>query len=181
MAKPIEHAREPEPSAAPWRTGGRLARKYEYLLFYIFAISSWGLEIAAAVLGSLYGGEDHRFIATISPFLATHWFVDHLQIWNATLTATDRAAFLQTCWMMATAPRHTVADRMAYLNLACRFNRLCAVSYTLSYGFTCLRSSLLPSSEWSHGPSDTDSRTKLPVRRIGSSTCVSGSSISLSA
>ena len=29
--------------------------------------------------------------------------------------------------MMATAPRHTIADRMAYLNLACRFERLCAV------------------------------------------------------
>lgn len=32
---------------------------------------------------------------------------------------------------MATAPRHTIADRMAYLNLACRFQRLCAVSNRL--------------------------------------------------
>jgi len=34
---------------------------------------------------------------------------------------------------MATAPRHTVADRMAYLNLACRFQRLCAVSQQHSH------------------------------------------------
>ena len=30
--------------------------------------------------------------------------------------------------MMATAPRSSIADRLAYLNLACRFQRLCAVS-----------------------------------------------------
>jgi hypothetical protein len=29
---------------------------------------------------------------------------------------------------MATAPRSTIADRLSYLNLACRFQRLCAVS-----------------------------------------------------
>ena len=46
----------------------------------------------------------------------------HMLRWN------NRAAFLQTSWMMATAPRTTIADRMAYLNLACRFQRLCAVS-----------------------------------------------------
>lgn len=91
------------------KTGGRLARQYEYLVFYFFVISSWALEISAACLGSLYGGQSHLFIATVSPFLAAHW-----------------AAFLQTCWMMATAPRHTIADRMAYLNLACRLQRLCA-------------------------------------------------------
>ena len=39
-----------------------------------------------------------------------------------------RAAFLSTCWMMATAPRHTIKERISYLNHACRLQRLCAVS-----------------------------------------------------
>lgn len=73
MAKFIEHADDVEPSAVPWRTGGRLARQYEYLVFYFFAISSWSLEIASACIGSLYGGQSHYFIATVSPFLATYW------------------------------------------------------------------------------------------------------------
>jgi len=125
MAHEIDHADENEPSALPFRTGGRLAREQEYLIFYFFAIVSWCLEIAAACLGSLDGGQSHVFIATITPFLATHWM-----------------AFLQTCWMMATAPRMTIADRMAYLNLACRFQRLCAptalmgmVTWAVAYRF----------------------------------------------
>ncbi|EXJ96512.1 hypothetical protein A1O1_01638 [Capronia coronata CBS 617.96] len=109
MTKPIQDPYEAEPSALPFRTGGRLRRNQEYLIFYFFAISSWCLEIAAACLGSLDGAQSHYFIATISPFMATHWM-----------------AFLQTCWMMATAPRSTVPHRIAYLNLACRFQRLCA-------------------------------------------------------
>jgi hypothetical protein len=87
MAKTIEHARDAEPSAAPWRTGGRLARRYEYLIFYIFAISSWCLEISAAVVGSLFGGEDHRFVATVTPFLVCHWYVTEPQyLGNKSLT-----------------------------------------------------------------------------------------------
>lgn len=73
MAIPIEHATADEPSALPFKTGGRLGRKEEYLIFYFCAISSWALEIAAACLGSLYGAQSHYFIATITPFLATHW------------------------------------------------------------------------------------------------------------
>ena len=73
MAKPIDNACEDEPAALPFRTGGRLARQEEYVIFYFFAISSWCLEIAAACLGSLYGAQSHYFIATISPFYATHW------------------------------------------------------------------------------------------------------------
>ncbi|KAL6247168.1 hypothetical protein RBB50_005511 [Rhinocladiella similis] len=109
MAKTIDNACEDEPSALPFRTGGPLARNQEYLIFYFLTVSSWGLQIASACLGSLYGAQSHYFIATVSPFLATHWM-----------------AFLQTCWLMATASRNTVADRVAYLNLACRFQRLCA-------------------------------------------------------
>lgn len=75
MAGQIEHATDEEPAPTPWTTGGRLARKYEYMMFYFFAISSWCLEIAAAALGSLYGGDDRLFIATITPFLVTHWYV----------------------------------------------------------------------------------------------------------
>ncbi|OCT53280.1 hypothetical protein CLCR_10648 [Cladophialophora carrionii] len=111
MAKPIQNPCEDEPSALPFRTGGPLRRNQEYVIFYFFAITSWIMEICAACLGSLYGAESHYFIGTITPFLVTHW-----------------AAFLQTCWLMATARRETIADRMAYLNLACRFQRLCAVS-----------------------------------------------------
>ena len=73
MAKPIENPTEDEPSALPWRTGGRLRRIHEYVIFYFFATSSWGLEIGAACLGSLYGGDSHFFMATVTPFLVTHW------------------------------------------------------------------------------------------------------------
>jgi hypothetical protein len=73
MTKTIEHATDNEPSALPFKTGGRLGRKEEYLIFYFCAISSWALEIAAACLGSLYGAQSHYFIATVAPFLTTHW------------------------------------------------------------------------------------------------------------
>ena len=73
MPPKIEHAAEEEPSAFPISSGGSLARRYEYLLFYLFAIASLCLEIAAGVMGSLYGGDDNLFIATVAPFLATHW------------------------------------------------------------------------------------------------------------
>ncbi len=39
---------------------------------------------------------------------------------------------------MATASRTTIPDRIAYLNLACRFQRLCAVS-TISPPFSLRR------------------------------------------
>jgi hypothetical protein len=74
MPKHIDHADEEEPSAIPSKSGGSLARKYEYLMFYFFAVSAWGLEIASGCLGSLYGGESHYFIATVSPFLACYWY-----------------------------------------------------------------------------------------------------------
>lgn len=75
MTKPIDHATADEPRALPFKTGGRLRRNQEYLIFYFCAISSWALEIAAACLGSLYGAQSHYFIATIVPFLVTHWWV----------------------------------------------------------------------------------------------------------
>ncbi|RMD43743.1 hypothetical protein DV735_g1370, partial [Chaetothyriales sp. CBS 134920] len=111
MAKEIQDAQTDEPRAIGVRSGGRLARKYEYVLFYLFAIASWSLEITSGCVGSLYGAQSHVFIGTIVPFLVLYW-----------------AAFLQTVWMMATAPRHTIPDRIAYLNLACRLQRLCAPS-----------------------------------------------------
>ena len=74
MAKHIDRALKDEPRAIGVSSGGRLARKYEYLLFYFLCISSWCLEIAAACLGSLYGGDSKYFIATIAPFMATHWY-----------------------------------------------------------------------------------------------------------
>ncbi len=74
MPKPIDNAGEDEPPALPFRTGGPLRRNQEYLIFYFLTISSVGLEIASACLGSLYGAQSHYFIATVSPFLATHWY-----------------------------------------------------------------------------------------------------------
>jgi len=73
MAKKfIDNANEDEPSALHLKTGGSLARRYEYLVFYFFVVCSWALEITAACLGSLYGGRSHIFIATVAPFLAAY-------------------------------------------------------------------------------------------------------------
>ncbi|KAI1625994.1 hypothetical protein EDD37DRAFT_325534 [Exophiala viscosa] len=131
MAPPIEYAGEDEPTALPFKTGGPLRRNQEYLVFYLFAIPAWALAITSACLGSLYGGQSHYFIATVTPFLAMY-----------------SMAFIQTCWLMATAPRNTVADRRAYLNLACRFERLCApialigmVTWAVAYRFRSKASS----------------------------------------
>ncbi|EXJ87261.1 hypothetical protein A1O3_04220 [Capronia epimyces CBS 606.96] len=125
MPTPIDNPTEDEPPALPFKTGGRLARNQEYLIFYFFTISSWGLEIAAACLGSLYGAQSHYFIATVASFLATY-----------------AMAFLQTLWMAATAPRNTIADRISFLNLVCRFQRLCAptaligmITWAVAYRF----------------------------------------------
>ncbi|KAL2421334.1 hypothetical protein ABEF95_016542 [Exophiala dermatitidis] len=125
MSQPIEHAYEEEPPALPFRTGGRLSRTQEHVIFYFMAISSLGLEIAAACLGSLYGAQSHYFIATVTPFLALHWM-----------------AFFQNSWLMATAERSAIADRIDYLNLACRFERLCVptaitgmVTWAVAYRF----------------------------------------------
>jgi hypothetical protein len=74
MAKPIDNACEDEPPALPFKTGGPLRRNQEYLIFYFLTASALGLEIASACLGSLYGAQSHYFIATVSPFLATHWY-----------------------------------------------------------------------------------------------------------
>lgn len=71
--KKIQDADKDEPRAIGVSSGGRLARKYEYLLFYFLAFSSWALEIAAGCLGSLYGGQSYFFVATVSPFLAAYW------------------------------------------------------------------------------------------------------------
>ena len=133
--KHIDNADADEPSALPVSSGGSLARRYEYTMFYFLAITSWCLEITAGVVGSIYGGDSHVFIGTVTAFLVTHWYANLPSRDTGTLrVAADlqtnyliRAAFLQTCWMMATASRHTLGDRMAYLNLACRFQRLCAV------------------------------------------------------
>ena len=80
MAKHIDNANEDEPAPIPFKTGGKLARQYEYLVFYFFTICSWALEIAAACLGSLYGGQSHVFIATVAPFLATYWSAVHTNL-----------------------------------------------------------------------------------------------------
>lgn len=100
-----------EPAALPAKTGGPLSRKWEYVLFYVFAILSWSLEICAAATGSHYGGSSYIFVGIVVGWLACHF-----------------AAMLQTCWIMATSVRSTFDERMAYLNLAIRLQRLLAVS-----------------------------------------------------
>jgi hypothetical protein len=190
MPKPIENPCEDEPSALPFRTGGRLRRNQEYVIFYFLAIGSWGCEIAAAALGSLNGAQSHGFIATITPFLVLHWYGSHLFFFQrktsktCRLSRTDqisnRSAFLQTCWLMATARRETIGDRMSYLNLACRFQRLCAVSsiassYSDSYLILTQSSSQPLSLAWSPGQSPIDSATKPRARLTGSFTWSCGS------
>ena len=86
MAKPIQNPCEDEPSALPFKTGGRLRRNQEYVIFYFLAIASWGCEIAAACLGSLYGAQSHYFIALITPFLVTHWYVGFPPVANGTVS-----------------------------------------------------------------------------------------------
>lgn len=70
---PIENAENPEPRAIGVKSGEFIGRKYEYQVFYAFAILSWCLEIVSACLGSLYGGENWQFVGVIVPFMAFHW------------------------------------------------------------------------------------------------------------
>lgn len=103
---------EPEPAAIPGKSPwSLLSPKSEYIMFYTLAFASWSLEICAAATGSHYGGASNPFIGTVTAFLCVHF-----------------AAFLQTVWAMATAVRGTVEERVAYLKLAIRLQRLLGVS-----------------------------------------------------
>ena len=88
----------------------------ENVLFYCFAIPSWCLEIAAAVLGAYRGASDPAFIGCVTAFLVLHW-----------------AAWLQTAFGMVQRAswrreHETVPERTQFLYLAIRLQRLMIVS-----------------------------------------------------
>jgi len=95
------------------KSQGALSTSHEYILFYILTGLAWCLEICAGVLGGLDHTDSYPFIGTVTPFLVLHW-----------------AAVLQTVWGMVRAPRWrgTVQERVEYLFLARRLQRLMAVS-----------------------------------------------------
>lgn len=102
---------EPEPPALPGKMPrGLLSQKAEYILFYTLSFISLSLEICTAALGSHYGGSSNPFIGTVTAFWCLH-----------------AAAFLMTVWAMATAARRSVDDRVCYLKLAMRLQRLLGV------------------------------------------------------
>lgn len=93
-----------------------LPQTAETILFYCCVIPSWGLEIAAAVVGS-YGHSWHApFIATMSLFLVLHWIA-----WLMTAVGMmQRASWVRD--------ESDLNDRRAFLHLAVRLNRLMMVS-----------------------------------------------------
>lgn len=87
----------------------------ETILFYCFAVPSWGLEIAAAVCGTYYHSWGTPFIATMSTFLALHW---------AAWLQTSVGMMQRASWVRDEAD---LVDRRQYLYFAVRLNRLMMV------------------------------------------------------
>nr|OQO29726.1 hypothetical protein B0A51_02273 [Rachicladosporium sp. CCFEE 5018] len=84
----------------------------ENTLFYVFAIPSWILEIAAAVTGSVKKTPSAAFIGCVTAFLVLHW-----------------AAWLQTVFGMVQRAswrrsEESVEERVQFLWLAVRLQRL---------------------------------------------------------
>ena len=100
-----------------------LSQKGEQILFYCFAIPSWCLEIVACVLGSYYSSRDHRFIATVTPFLVCSWAA----WWQTAVGMMQRASWVRD--------ESNLADRRRYLYFAVRLNRLMLVSLRPCYTF----------------------------------------------
>ncbi|KAK5168675.1 uncharacterized protein LTR77_005984 [Saxophila tyrrhenica] len=106
---PEQHARH---SSIPLTKHFGLPPYTEAALFYIWAFSSWLLEIAASVCGSYFSTGDYRFIATATPCMFCSW-----------------AAWLQTAIQMMqraswVRDESNLVDRRRYLYLAVRLQRL---------------------------------------------------------
>lgn len=93
-----------------------LSEKGETILFYSFAISSWCLEIVSCILGSYFRTWDHRFIATVTPFMFLSWAA----WWQTAVGMMQRASWVRD--------ESNLPDRRRYLYFAVRLNRLMLVS-----------------------------------------------------
>lgn len=92
-----------------------LSRQSEAIMFYCVAIPSWGLEIAAAVVGSYSHTFSHSFIACMTAFLVLHWWA-----WLQTAVGMmQRASWVRD--------ESDLTDRRQFLYLAVRLNRLMMV------------------------------------------------------
>lgn len=92
-----------------------LSPKAEATLFYCCAVPSWGLEIAAAVVGSYSHSWNPPFIVCISAFLVLHWMA-----WLQTAVGMmQRASWVRD--------ESDLNDRRQFLHLAVRLNRLMMV------------------------------------------------------
>ena len=89
-----------------------LSEQGEKALFYCFAVSSWCLEIVASVMGSYYSPHDHRFIATVTPFLFLSWAA----WWQTVVGMMQRASWVRD--------ESNLPDRRRYLYFAVRLNQL---------------------------------------------------------
>jgi hypothetical protein len=92
-----------------------LHRKNETLIFYGLVIPSWGLEIAAAVVGAYMRSDSPAFIGCITAFFALHW-----------------AAWLQTTFAMMQRSswrrdEEAVEERVQFLWFAVRLQRMMLV------------------------------------------------------
>ena len=96
-----------------------LAPSAERILFYAFAISSWAMEIVSCILGSYFKTWDHRFIATVTPFLVLSWAA----WWQTAVGMMQRASWVRD--------EGNLADRKRYLYFAVRLNRLMLVSFVI--------------------------------------------------
>jgi len=88
----------------------------EAALFYAFAVPSWALEIASAVIGTYYHSWTIQFAVPMSLFLAFHWAA-----WLQTVVGMMQRA----SWFRDEADLN---DRRDFLYLAVRLNRLMLVS-----------------------------------------------------
>jgi hypothetical protein len=97
-----------------------LSPQGEKILFYCFAIPSWCLLIVCCVMGSYYNTKDHRFIATVTPFLVLSWAA----WWQTAIGMMQRASWVRD--------ESNLEDRRRFLYFAVRLNRLMLVSAGLS-------------------------------------------------
>ncbi|KAI7287983.1 hypothetical protein KC345_g99 [Hortaea werneckii] len=104
-----QHARHAE---IPHKKLFGLDVRRETIMFYCFAFPSWGLEIAAAVTGSLDKTWRRPFIGTIVPFMVFHWAA----WWMTVIGMLQRASWVRD--------EGDLLTRKEFLYLAVRLNRL---------------------------------------------------------
>ena len=103
-------------STPPARHFG-LSPRGEKILFYSFAIPSWGFNIAAGILGSVYSTHYTNFIWTATVFQFLSWAA----WWQTAIQMMQRASWVRD--------ESNLPDRRRYLYLAVRLNRLMLVRF----------------------------------------------------